>query len=1039
MEMDRRPLACWLLLLLLGLSPWLTGCREPSSADDDEKVAGPRRADRKEEKKDEVKEDADFAGEPEPSAAAQGLVAEEDEEPGAGEGGEPKTWKRSTNVANASRLMIGDEESLPIEGMHVHAKVDGFRARVVIDFFFFNPHDAQYEGTFSLRLPDGASPWFLAFGQSAWTAEAGPVTKPRYDEEELVRTQGLEPDLVMRAREASWIEPKQAYMVPREQAAFAYGQTVRRQVDPALLEWSGSGIFDARLFPIEPRKLHRVVVGYDMDLVAVGDDLELQLPIPAGLPSSIVDLDVARPKGVTVTVSPTVEGRGEGRWFRLTDVAGQTVTVRLGKAQDIALTGVDPATGPLFAARLRPTLPAVRTAAGRRRAVFMVDTSMSSNPDRFNVWLALLRSILDENRRAIDSFAVVFFDVETAWYREAFVPNTPENVAALLDHANDLVLEGATDLGAALREASRPAWASGAELAARWDVFLLGDGAATWGEADRYALSGRLREGGAAALFAYRTGMAGGDDAMLQHLARESGGAVFSVVGESEVAVAATAHTQRPWELHGVALEGASDLLVAGRPRVVFPGQTLLVVGRGAPAPGAALVLHLAQGKVTKEVRMELASVIDSALAPRTYGQLAVDQLEGVLELTEPQATAYARHFRVTGASTSLLMLDTKEDYEAYGIVPEADWKTIVAHPAGDAVAKALARFAERLGDPKAAFESQLARLAKTPGVMLEPSAALREALAALPRAAFEVPHAPLHTKSRLRAGIPAEVLEQLAKGTPEYDVLTREAERRRRELGPDDALKALSSLVEAQPGDGVLARDIGFSAMTWGLHAQAYHLFARVARARPFEPQTYRAMATSLAAAGRNELALAYFELGLAGRWDERFGDFREILLQDYLRFLRSEGAKQLDPAVAGYAARRVTELRDELELDEADLLITITWNTDDTDVDLHVTEPSGEECYYGHRTTRSGGLLTADVTEGYGPEMYVLSKAPAGKYQVRAKYFASNENRASARTKVYATITKGWGRADEEVETVVVTLETGKDVHDLATVAMP
>ncbi len=56
------------------------------------------------------------------------------------------------------------------------------------------------------------------------------------------------------------------------------------------------------------------------------------------------------------------------------------------------------------------------------------------------------------------------------------------------------------------------------------------------------------------------------------------------------------------------------------------------------------------------------------------------------------------------------------------------------------------------------------------------------------------------------------------------------------------------------------------------------------------------------------------------------------------------------------------------------------ITWNTDTTDVDLHVIEPSGEECFYRHRNTRrSGGRLTQDVTQGYGPEMYVLPARPA------------------------------------------------------------
>ncbi|MCX4245231.1 DUF2135 domain-containing protein [Paraliomyxa miuraensis] len=1023
-----------LAFLLLVLAPGPSGC----SRNDDSAAAEAEPTRRADEKKEEAREDAAAPAAMEENKAKKDGGEDEDTK--------PETWKRSTLVANTSRLMIGDDESLPLQGMHVRARIDGFRARVLIDFFFLNPHDRQYEGNFELRLPSGASPWFLAFGQSAWESPAGPAKSPQYDERAQVRAQELMPDAIMRAREASWIEPKEARMVPRETAAVAYGATVRQRVDPALMEWAGAGVFDARIFPIAPNRLHRVVVGYDVDLTAVGDDLELRLPVPEGLPSSTVDLAISVPKGTTLEVTPTAELDAEGtrRFGRLTDVSGQEVTVRLGKAKGIALAGTDLSVGPIFAARVEPSLPVgtkgSAKAQGSPRAVLMVDTSLSANPDRFNVWLMLMRRLLEDDRGTIEQFAVVFFNVETAWFREEFVSNTPENVDALLEHAGTLALEGATDLGAALREASHPSWLGpvmgGGEELPPYDVFLLGDGAATWGEADAYALSEALRGGLAGSVFAYTTGMAGGDDAMLRHITRQTGGAVFSVVGESEVAAAATAHTSRPWLLQGVSLEGATDLLVAGRPRAVFPGQRLLVTGRGAPRPGAQLVLELSQGATTKRVSVPLPVVLESDLALRAYGELAVEQLEEFLDATETEAGAYARHFRVTGKSTSLLMLETEEDYQRFGIEPKRDGDTVIENPAATLVARALELLATRLGDPKAAFLGRLLRLAKTPGAMVALPKPLDTLLAALPRESYEVLVPPLRTKSRTRDGIPKPVLEQLAAQAPEYDTLTAEAERRHREVSPSDALKALSSLVEAQPGDGVLARDIGFSAMEWGLHGQAYGLFARVAAMRPHEPQTYRAMALTLAAMNRPELALAYFELGLGGQWDARFGEFQQILMQDYLRFLQGTTAAGLHPSLADYATHRAEVLRGRVDVAEADILVTITWNTDNTDVDLHVLEPSGEECFYSHPNTRSGGRLTRDVTQGYGPEMYVLAKAPPGQYRVRAKYFASDANRASARTKVHATITRNWGRANEEVETKVVTLETGKEMHELVTV---
>ena len=79
-------------------------------------------------------------------------------------------------------------------------------------------------------------------------------------------------------------------------------------------------------------------------------------------------------------------------------------------------------------------------------------------------------------------------------------------------------------------------------------------------------------------LFAYRTGLAGGDPRLLAYLAEQTGGAVFSLVGEAEIASASVAHRNRPWRLTGIEMAGGHDLLVAGRPQYVFPGQQLLVV-----------------------------------------------------------------------------------------------------------------------------------------------------------------------------------------------------------------------------------------------------------------------------------------------------------------------------------------------------------------------------------------------------------------------------------------------------------------------------
>lgn len=947
------------------------------------------------------------------------------------------TWKRSTQIANTSRLMIGDREQLPIRGMQMHARIDGFRARVLIDFYFENPHSRQFEGTFKLRLPTGASPYFLAFGQSVVEDER-PTMAIAMDPSDAVRTRGFEPEQIMIAREPRWQQPKEARMVPKEQAAFAYKTTVRRRVDPALLEWAGAGVFNARIFPIAPKRIHRVVIGYDMNLTRIGDDMELSLPVPADIPSTAVDIDIATLDGVQVALTPPMQGTRDNAasYYRYDNIAGQQVSVRLSGVGAIALTGDDPDTGSFFAAQVTPPLPnpARQTSAGGRHAVFLVDTSLSANPDRFNVWLALLRAILDNNRSAgLDQFAVQFFNIESLWWQPGFVANTPENVAALMAFADGLALEGATDLGAGLKEAARPAWMGGADTPR--DVFLLSDGAVTWGESDAFALSTALQSAGVDGVYAYRTGMTGDDTRMLSHLARERGGAVFSVVGESEIPKASVAHRARPWRIERVRIDGASDVMIAGRPQVLFPGQRVYLVGRGAPVGDISFELAqgAGQGATRTTVKSTIAHKVDSPLSPRAYGQIAVDQLEEFLGFTDTFAESYARHFRVTGKTTSLLMLETEADYRRFGIRPQNDASVVKASPAAELLAKALKELANVLGDAKFAFLERTAR-------KHELSSALRVLLSQLPGSAFRVDVPQLATRHHQKHGISTELRAQLEKQKPEYDTISTDAERRKREYGAADGLKSLSSLVEANPGDGVLARDIGYTAMQWGLHAHAYHLFRRVATARPFEPQTFRAMAQALAEMGKNELSIAYYEIALEGEWDARFGEFRQIVLMDYLRFLRrlvtNDTRSQYTsthPSAMAFARSRLDELGQQSGVGAPDLLVTITWNTDNTDVDLHVIEPSGEECYYKHSRTRSGGRLTQDVTQGYGPEMYTLARAPRGMYRIRAKYFAADANRASARTKVYVSVYRYWGTAKETVQHRVVTLAYGKDMHEV------
>ena len=116
----------------------------------------------------------------------------------------------------------------------------------------------------------------------------------------------------------------------------------------------------------------------------------------------------------------------------------------------------------------------------------------------------------------------------------------------------------------------------------------------------------------------------------------------------------------------------------------------------------------------------------------------------------------------------------------------------------------------------------------------------------------------------------------------------------------------------------------------------------------------------------------------------------------------------------------------------------VVMAWDADETDVDLHVTEPSGEEAYYGHRRTRSGGDVSKDITDGYGPEEYLLRKAPAGAYRIRAHYYASHQQAVFGPATVTATIFTDWGRANQTFQTLSIRLDKAREMIDLGEVSI-
>ena len=163
----------------------------------------------------------------------------------------------------------------------------------------------------------------------------------------------------------------------------------------------------------------------------------------------------------------------------------------------------------------------------------------------------------------------------------------------------------------------------------------------------------------------------------------------------------------------------------------------------------------------------------------------------------------------------------------------------------------------------------------------------------------------------------------------------------------------------------------------------------------------------TSIVTGGSTELRVeGTSRLGflLIGEQDEERGYYevpaqrdrltvRLIFAQDLPSDLRLQFAASDDGGSTGPPVR--TDF-DVIEVGTGELQISLSWDQE-SDVDLHVVEPSGEEIYFGNTTSATGGTLDLDSNaycrvDGIQNENITWERsAPSGQYTVRVNYWSA------------------------------------------------
>jgi uncharacterized protein YfaP (DUF2135 family) len=120
------------------------------------------------------------------------------------------------------------------------------------------------------------------------------------------------------------------------------------------------------------------------------------------------------------------------------------------------------------------------------------------------------------------------------------------------------------------------------------------------------------------------------------------------------------------------------------------------------------------------------------------------------------------------------------------------------------------------------------------------------------------------------------------------------------------------------------------------------------------------------------------------------------------------------------GLATGRVQSYGVSAGASAARLRVVLSWDSDHTDLDLHVISPDGAHAWYGQRSLDNGGALDVDVTTGYGPEIYATPSPLPGTYLVYVNFYGGSA--AQDLTVARISVISREGSIDEKSESVRV-----------------
>lgn len=227
-------------------------------------------------------------------------------------------------------------------------------------------------------------------------------------------------------------------------------------------------------------------------------------------------------------------------------------------------------------------------------------------------------------------------------------------------------------------------------------------------------------------------------------------------------------------------------------------------------------------------------------------------------------------------------------------------------------------------------------------------------------------------------------------------------------------ALQIISTIADLGLENHQLYKTLTYTLRQWKDFEDALFTAKQIAKWRSHEPQSLRDYALALEDAGKYQEAfdqlIKALEVNYYGEMSGQYEGVEDIILMDINRLTIEDKGLKTGKLDKKYLAKMPVDIR-----------IIMNWNQMDVDLDLHIIEPNGEECYYAHKETQAGARFSKDFTEGYGPEQYLIRNALKGKYQIKTNYFGERELTESGPATVMVEIyTTRAGKTTKTLKTI-------------------